>query len=49
MPGIINKQRAQRLIASFSSPEQVSAALGELRAHWEGCSLSTPSNPATRS
>jgi len=36
MPGIINKQRAQRLIASFSSPEQVSAALGELRAALEG-------------
>ena len=35
-PGIINKQRAQQLINAFSRPDQVSAALGALRAHWEG-------------
>ena len=35
-PGIINKKRAQQLIAAFSSPEQVSAALGKLRDHWQG-------------
>jgi cellobiose phosphorylase len=35
-PGVINKQRAQNVIAAFSRPEQVSAALSELREHWEG-------------
>ena len=35
-PGIINKQRAQELIAAFSTSEQVSAALAKLREHWQG-------------
>jgi cellobiose phosphorylase len=34
-PGIINKKRAHELIARFSSAEQVTAALGKLRQHWE--------------
>jgi cellobiose phosphorylase len=35
-PGVINKQRAERLISAFSSSEQVAAALGKLREHWTG-------------
>jgi len=35
-PGIINKTRAEQLIADFSTSEQVTAALAKLRAHWEG-------------
>src|SRR4051812_2208068 len=35
-PGIINKKRAAELIAAFSSPEQVTAALAKLRNHWQG-------------
>jgi len=35
-PGIINKKRAEQLIASFSTSEQVSAALAKLREHWQG-------------
>lgn len=35
-PGIINKTRAERLIAAFSSPDHVTAALAKQRAHWEG-------------
>jgi cellobiose phosphorylase len=35
-PGVINKQRAHDVIAAFSSPEQVSEALAQLRAHWDG-------------
>ncbi len=34
--GVINKQRAKALIGRFSSPEQVTAALGKLSQHWEG-------------
>jgi cellobiose phosphorylase len=33
-PGIINKKRARELIAAFSSPEQVKAAMDKLSAHW---------------
>jgi len=35
-PGIINKTRAAELIAAFSRPDQVTAALDKLRLHWEG-------------
>ncbi|MEO6602678.1 MAG: glycosyl transferase, partial [Polyangiaceae bacterium] len=35
-PGIINKVRAEQLIAAFSSSEQVTAALEKLRNHWQG-------------
>jgi len=35
-PGVINKTGAQKLIAEFSTPEQVTAAMDKLRAHWEG-------------
>lgn len=35
-PGVINKQRAERLIAAFSSPEQVRVALSKIREHWTG-------------
>jgi cellobiose phosphorylase len=35
-PGVINKKRAQALIAAFSKPEQVSAALEQLKSKWEG-------------
>jgi cellobiose phosphorylase len=34
-PGIINKKRARELIARFSRPEQVNAALGKLKAYWQ--------------
>jgi cellobiose phosphorylase len=33
-PGIINKQRAQALIAKWSKPEQVDAGMTALRDHW---------------
>lgn len=35
-PGIINKKRAERLIAAFSSPEQVRVALAKISEHWTG-------------
>ncbi|HYP99984.1 MAG TPA: glycosyl transferase [Polyangiaceae bacterium] len=35
-PGIINKKRAEQLIAAYSTSEQVSAALNKLREHWTG-------------
>jgi len=35
-PGIINKKRAEQLIAAYSTSEQVSAALAKLREHWQG-------------
>jgi cellobiose phosphorylase len=35
-PGVINKKRAEALIAAFSKPEQVDAALGKLKSQWEG-------------
>ncbi len=34
-PGVINKKRARELIARFSKPEQVSAALGRLQSYWQ--------------
>jgi cellobiose phosphorylase len=34
-PGVINKKRARELIARFSRPEQVNAALGKLKAYWQ--------------
>jgi cellobiose phosphorylase len=33
-PGIVNKQRAQALIAKWSKPEQVDAGMKALRDHW---------------
>jgi len=33
-PGVINKTRAQELIAQFSTPAQVQAALAQLRDYW---------------
>lgn len=33
-PGVINKKRAQQLIAQYSTPEQVQAALGKLKDNW---------------
>jgi cellobiose phosphorylase len=35
-PGVINKQPAKQLIDAFSTTEQVTAALGKLREHWNG-------------
>ena len=35
-PGVINKQPAKKLIDAFSTTEQVTAALGKLREHWNG-------------
>lgn len=35
-PGVINKQRAHEMIAQFSTPEQVTAALEKLREYWSG-------------
>ena len=35
-PGIINKKRAEELIAAFSTSEQVTAALSKLHNHWQG-------------
>ncbi|MCC6975959.1 MAG: glycosyl transferase [Anaerolineae bacterium] len=35
-PGVINKQRAHEMIAQFSTPEQVAAALEKLREYWSG-------------
>jgi len=35
-PGIINKKRAEQLIAAYSTSEQVSAGLAKLREHWQG-------------
>jgi cellobiose phosphorylase len=35
-PGVINKQPAKQLIAAFSTNEQVTAALTNLREHWNG-------------
>jgi len=35
-PGVINKQPAKKLIEAFSTTEQVTAALGKLREHWNG-------------
>ncbi len=34
-PGVINKNRAERLIAKYESPEAVDEAFGELGAHWD--------------
>jgi cellobiose phosphorylase len=34
-PGVINKTRARQLIKEFSTPEQVTAAMGKLKAHWD--------------
>jgi cellobiose phosphorylase len=35
-PGVVNKRPAQQLIRAFSTTEQVTAALGKLREHWNG-------------
>jgi cellobiose phosphorylase len=35
-PGVVNKVRARALIAQFSTPAQVTAALAALRAYWDG-------------
>jgi len=35
-PGIINKKRAREMIAAFSTTEQVTAAMKQLRDHWTG-------------
>ena len=33
-PGVVNKQPADELLGRFSTPDQVDAAMAELRAHW---------------
>lgn len=35
-PGVINKRPAKKLLEAFSTTEQVTAALGKLREHWNG-------------
>ena len=35
-PGVVNKERARRLLARFSTTEQVDEALAELRESWTG-------------
>ncbi len=34
-PGIVNKTRAKKLIAEFSTPQQVAQAMDKLKAHWD--------------
>ncbi len=35
-PGVVDKRRARDVIAAFGRPEQVDAAVAELRAYWQG-------------
>ncbi len=35
-PGVVNKTRAKALLARFETPDQVDAALGEIRDYWTG-------------
>lgn len=51
-PGVVNKSRARALLAQFSTPEQVDAAMTGLREYWSGLlssySLESPDEKLNR-